>query len=919
PMPRSPKTPRILERFPDFYRSENPEDLLHRLVDVFGQTLDAAESDLMRVLRSHFVNTAENAGSQGLSTVHRGDLDRLFALYLEQLGGTTQLIRTNQQLQASDIKQFDALLGELTQPDNPLAHYIWQRIQQQADREHVWLNRYLAMAPVDLSPALLPLLLNRQDLPHLLERYRIERVHFGARDISATLVIRLITGQDALTCYLRSQFSTAAQTALNAYCGADPVPDALRQALATDLTAVLPNPVLQQKFQDRQRQIQLVRSLDQIARVPLPDNRAANAAQTLRKRISLDLQKDLFGITPSNPPEATLSTRLSLALRPLLQDLGLVQTLLQGLNTLPEWTTAPSGLPLSDQAMRLVLRTAKTALAEMLQGPTFNAGVLPTLPQLTADVVALLEQAPTGDDLQRLNRRLLEAAYREVPVSPAPSKTALQQALIKALNEAVLPDPNFYARNQTSFAEVTLPLEAQQLIDQQKLAPLSNSDKTRLNRLLLETAYPLQIEKGYIPYRERFKRLIAVLKMGASTREGIVDIVAANLGMPTATANGIKPWETPIFSFPLQQAPALDSLSASPALQRIFAQFGIALSYDASVVVEAPNARWQVTDISSGQVYLIRRQADQFSVYRHLIRVIEFAPALQRHTVRVHPHPGALTNLPPQELPFELNLTNPNPVPTLPAVQIRIHDHRPESAQEGNLLPLSQLRLRHVETGLTIGYEGMLNCGETVAFLPDGTVLINGVAIQTANVVSGSLPPLPVGPSRWRISAQTGFSEAAFDSSLFDFSLFEAKETRSLNPEQAQSYALEVSVSFYRLSPGCFTVKIPWDIPGYTDQFNETRDHPRHQIYGLLEKVKAAGVQPHVNYERQFTEEHDIAVDLRIVRSPFEEKHDLRELSFDIRNEQKPYGQGLVHEVADTLITAAVFDYTRFDSLNTFA
>ena len=39
------------------------------------------------------------------------------------------------------------------------------------------------------------------------------------------------------------------------------------------------------------------------------------------------------------------------------------------------------------------------------------------------------------------------------------------------------------------------------------------------------------MEKSYAPYRERLFGLIQVLRRGASTRQGILDIVAANLGI----------------------------------------------------------------------------------------------------------------------------------------------------------------------------------------------------------------------------------------------------------------------------------------------------------------------------------------------------------------------------------------------------
>ena len=65
--------------------------MLYRLVSVFGAQADLAEEDLIQVMRSHWVNRANNEGSKGFDTAEKGDLDRIFALYVEALGGTSLL------------------------------------------------------------------------------------------------------------------------------------------------------------------------------------------------------------------------------------------------------------------------------------------------------------------------------------------------------------------------------------------------------------------------------------------------------------------------------------------------------------------------------------------------------------------------------------------------------------------------------------------------------------------------------------------------------------------------------------------------------------------------------------------------------------------------------------------------------------
>lgn len=90
-----PRANSIIERLPHFYRSGEEYNLLYHFVGVFGALLDGAEEDLIRVMRAHYVDTADNEGSEGFDAFQKGDLDRIFALYLESLGGTNLLKQIN--------------------------------------------------------------------------------------------------------------------------------------------------------------------------------------------------------------------------------------------------------------------------------------------------------------------------------------------------------------------------------------------------------------------------------------------------------------------------------------------------------------------------------------------------------------------------------------------------------------------------------------------------------------------------------------------------------------------------------------------------------------------------------------------------------------------------------------------------------
>jgi hypothetical protein len=133
--------------------------------------------------------------------------------------------------------------------------------------------------------------------------------------------------------------------------------------------------------------------------------------------------------------------------------------------------------------------------------------------------------------------------------------------------------------------------------------------------------------------------------------------------------------------------------------------------------------------------------------------------------------------------------------------------------------------------------------------------------------------------------------------------------------------AADVNVSLTKLTPGFFTVYIPWDIPGFTDQFDDFGDHPRNQIGYIVHKVKAAGVGAAIVYEKFFYEIHDMADHLSGLGepSPFAEDIEMDEFNFDIGSVQSPYPGGVDQELADNFVASGVFDFTRFDSLNTFA
>jgi hypothetical protein len=102
------RTKQIISHFPDFYGSGESENLFYQYIGVFASMLDDAEEDLLRVMRTHWVNTADNEGSKGFDATEKGDLDKILALYLESLGGTA-LIKQGKRRSGEEGKADDAL------------------------------------------------------------------------------------------------------------------------------------------------------------------------------------------------------------------------------------------------------------------------------------------------------------------------------------------------------------------------------------------------------------------------------------------------------------------------------------------------------------------------------------------------------------------------------------------------------------------------------------------------------------------------------------------------------------------------------------------------------------------------------------------------------------------------------------------
>ncbi|HSX77501.1 MAG TPA: hypothetical protein VLQ80_02850 [Candidatus Saccharimonadia bacterium] len=635
-MPLASKTRTVLSRLPDFYQADTLETVFAAFVDVFGQALEQAETDLLAVLRSHWVDTAGNVGSEGLDRARQGDLDKILAFYLENLGGTSQFTQVTWLLVAQDITNLASLVSTLQRAADPVSRY------------------------------------------------------------------------------LKAQFRPATLHRLHTY-------------------------------------------------------------------------------DPAGPP---------------------------GQN--------------------------RAALVEVL----------------IADLNAIITRAP----LYQADR------FASVPVSPD-----LQARLRQR------PEPGSAAM-------------------------------VRLNYALLMAAYPDALTMSYATYRERLKGMIGVIAHGASTVEGIITVVAANLG----------------------------------------------------ITGDDPRAR----------------QA------RDGIRVVEFWPR-PMDLVPIMPDTDTAIPLDGGLLLREVfELCNPNLVESHEGGDQELHMHINPALSA----PISNLRLVHRTSGIFWQYNGTVHPGDHLTLfqrrsseaatpsrlMPEWppwllplllpllfsqvpqrtqtvqTVCLNGRPLDPS-AWEGTIPPVPPGKSRWR------FDQAATDpdldprhSRLSSVKRPLARFAEAANPEAGGRFAAgEIAIAALRvrlprLTPGTFTVRIPWDIPGYTDRYAEFDDHPRHQMKYIVGKVKAAGVQTAIVYEKTFAAEahemseralraratwtnastHDLDASLRPLTATWTmaEAHEPRDAGFTRvawhSTEALPADDSLTwqvdtdrieHDMTDTLAISGVFSHTRFD------
>ncbi|HAP59488.1 MAG TPA: hypothetical protein DCR93_08310 [Cytophagales bacterium] len=705
------KTARLLNRLPHFYAPEELEKTFRQAYETLGQGLEWVEQDLFAALRAHHVPTAENVGSKGYTAdpTEHGDLDKLFSLYLETVGGTSQLVKMNPEFTSKSF-------------------YVEKLVNALYETNEEYL--------VQLRDKLL--LFNEAEFGDLVARYRTAHAWVKAEEISPSLVFALLTKNGPLPRYWVVSLGEDTRQAVMAYTG----DGKLSEELVTQLVTFFNNQVLKDPFL-------YAKNADYFDGLFLDDN-TVRLRNALNKDFLMRRWERQFEENPEtfNNSKTELETQLNIL----------------------DFTEQPS--------------------------------------------------QPAMLDTVRLNRLLLEAAsaHQATPWGFAsraiPSVRAVRQELKHRFNKLLTADQT---EVNTFFGSIESLARTERAIGDMYM-----EDTLTGRRFLLEYLLPYEIKHLFRSYQERMAALIRVLRKGASTKQGIVDIVAANFGMI-----GDDP--------EVRKAKQLIEITEFDPVETAFAKLDVAL-----------------------------------------------------------------------ETPFSITNTNQDPVN--PKIKVTLLNAQIESIR--NVRIVETKTGKFVEIPLTL-------FADDYFLIEDTDLIFNGVL--STEQVKGKALELPGNKTvEWHFEAEIlsntagayghfgKYGKKKGDPVAFGDGIF-------ITPEEP---LLQVEVLSYELTYGAFSIDIPWHIEGVTDTFAETEDHPRHQIRSLVNKVKASGVRVRVAYHQTFDEQHDTTDHLHfaVQGSNFQERLELED-SFSIDSR---LGMKETHDTSDKLKLSGVFDYTEFESGNTF-
>lgn len=695
------KTYSIINRLPHFYQ-DSDNALLVQLLEIFSQRLEKAETDLYNLHRAHHVETADNQGMTGYiaPAEQRGDMDKIFTLFLEALGGTSQLVKVSPKftIRSIDIKSLSRVLAENEQP---IIEYVRTKLTDQ--------------------------------LVDLLDKYYIGYAQFSPNEIGACFAQHLLLGnshveeKSPVSKYIKKLLlkdSTLAEL-LDSYGGEDEISANFSYLLSEFLNKkILTDPSLYSR--NKKHFLEII-------------NQNYSNVDIVNDEVIGEIQKKKY--------------------------------------------------------------YRKIALYEYIE-------------------IHNTELKLRSDDIIRFNRMLLGEEYEfnssqtGFVLKDIPCFELIQTELLKELN-ILLYEQDLFQKEYFSEMED----------DFTYLKERHKDNIVWFNRGLFEKIFPGEIEKSHTPYRERMQAMIKVLLNGASTKEGILDIVAANLGIIG------------------------DSVEAKDA--------------------------------------------------RDLIEIEEYDPKSQvfyNDSVTFYE---------------EFTINNSNPHEETPEFRITI--------SSGIERGFAEISIINAETNESIDFEDNIK----KAYIKDKNTIVfknNHVYINEVKIADFKNISIPSGESRWRFEAKLYDEDKDVEEDIKDqkrlAGRFDSACTFDDSSFVTDEDVVDINVLSPFYTPGVFKVLIPWHIKGFTDVYTETPDHPRHQILSLVNKVKAAGVQASVSYFDINREDHNIIdkLSFKINGKLFQQKHDIEE-EYDFASS---HGIEEDHDVDDVFEPAGRFDYTAFDSLNTF-
>lgn len=272
---------------------------------------------------------------------------------------------------------------------------------------------------------------------------------------------------------------------------------------------------------------------------------------------------------------------------------------------------------------------------------------------------------------------------------------------------------------------------------------------------------------------------------------------------------------------------------------------------------------------------------------------------------------------------FEVDNSS-NPVAATMTLRVRISDPNDFLSKAG--YQIRHLLIWNTQTNqLWAVYDGVLEKGDQIEFLEDGSILLNTVSIAKAErfavLPSGQTIAFRIEANFIRLSDALVLQSGRFtpDSEVMQYKTEAILGHTIFFPE---SFQIEYNYSLTQLQPATFQVRINWDIPPYTEAFDlRPNDNTRSRIRYIVDKVKAAGVYSEILFvkSKELIESHDVEDRLAIWRMNLKpEDVDMQELSFNSGSHILPDPGGVIHDQQERFETSGVFDFTRFGSRNTF-